>query len=280
MSNIAPPPGAWPVSNVSQRMPPPGATCQEASSLSHNTYIPCGRPAAFVVKNSDPSPYAMCAACADHNVRNRGARYQLSNETDALFIPNSEIWPVTNAGPFAQRSETTTAAPTIPPAILARLKLARLSQDNDGMLMLWQQSKAAIQDAKDDEMMLRKLCVHVMVPDAEEGMNNVDLGEGYTLKAGIKYNYRLKAPVGYTGDTVDAVDDVIDNFSKISNEGAFIAERLFTWKVDMSLTEYRKLLAEAETSEVKKQLLDELRKVLEISDAAPTLEIKEPKGKK
>jgi hypothetical protein len=61
--------------------PPHGARCQEASPLSHQFYIACGQPAEYVVKNRDPDPYAMCAACAVHNVRNRGARYVLASET-------------------------------------------------------------------------------------------------------------------------------------------------------------------------------------------------------
>lgn len=47
--------------------------CEEASILSHNFYIPCNAPAARLVKTRDPKPYRMCAACADHNVKNRGA---------------------------------------------------------------------------------------------------------------------------------------------------------------------------------------------------------------
>lgn len=48
--------------------------CEEASPMSHAFYIPCDKPAAFMVKNRDPIPYRMCEACADHNVRNRGAK--------------------------------------------------------------------------------------------------------------------------------------------------------------------------------------------------------------
>lgn len=64
-----------------RKRPPAGARCEEASPASRLTYIPCGMPAAFMVKNRDPGPYAMCEACADHNVRNRGAHYVLSKET-------------------------------------------------------------------------------------------------------------------------------------------------------------------------------------------------------
>lgn len=48
-------------------------TCQEASILSYEKYIPCGQPAlALVWHNGDAKAYFMCVGCADHNVRNRG----------------------------------------------------------------------------------------------------------------------------------------------------------------------------------------------------------------
>lgn len=55
--------------------PPKGAFCEEASPLSRETYIPCGQPADAIVKCEREGPYNMCAACADHNVRRRGAHY-------------------------------------------------------------------------------------------------------------------------------------------------------------------------------------------------------------
>jgi hypothetical protein len=48
-------------------------TCQEASHLSREEYIPCGAPAVAVVDSGDAHPYFMCGPCAEHNVRNRGA---------------------------------------------------------------------------------------------------------------------------------------------------------------------------------------------------------------
>lgn len=60
-----------------RKVPPPGSLCEEASPRSHQFYIACGRPAEFIVEfeRSGEGPYAMCAPCADHNVRNRNARY-------------------------------------------------------------------------------------------------------------------------------------------------------------------------------------------------------------
>ena len=47
----------------------PGA-CEEASMLSYLSYVPCNKPAARMVKHG-AKIYRMCAACADHNIRNR-----------------------------------------------------------------------------------------------------------------------------------------------------------------------------------------------------------------
>lgn len=49
--------------------------CEEASTLSHNFYIPCNQPAEHMIgwPHRKEGPYRMCAMCAYHNVRNRGA---------------------------------------------------------------------------------------------------------------------------------------------------------------------------------------------------------------
>ena len=48
--------------------------CEEASHLSREFYIPCDKPAVRLINNGDHTyPYRMCEACAQHNVRSRGA---------------------------------------------------------------------------------------------------------------------------------------------------------------------------------------------------------------
>ena len=79
--------------------PPPGTACQEASMQSTTHYIPCGRPAMFVVKNRDPHPYAMCEMCADHNARNRGATYVLEGTPFTLAVISSPLIPAVQAAP-------------------------------------------------------------------------------------------------------------------------------------------------------------------------------------
>lgn len=54
---------------------PKDAKCQEASVYSHTCYIPCCAPAVAVIRHEkDNRDYYMCLPCADHNLRNRGAK--------------------------------------------------------------------------------------------------------------------------------------------------------------------------------------------------------------
>lgn len=55
--------------------------CEEASMFSSERYIPCGQVATHLVYHKrDKRIYAMCMACADHNVRNREGKYVLGQE--------------------------------------------------------------------------------------------------------------------------------------------------------------------------------------------------------
>jgi len=148
------------------------------------------------------------------------------------------------------------------------------NMNEDALLLEWQAKKDAIEKAKAEEMDLRKYIVGREFPKKNEGMNTKELGNGYQLKAGIKYNYKL-------ADN-DTVEGCLNTIAKLGNQGTFIAERLVSWTPNFLLTEYRALQEEKEKgSEFAKQVLDEITKMLTISEAAPTLEIKEPrKGKK
>lgn len=148
------------------------------------------------------------------------------------------------------------------------------AMSEDDLLMLWQKRKDAIETAKEEEMELRKYIVGRAFPQKHEGMNTKDIGnEGWQLKAGIKYNYKLASN--------DVVEDCLNKISKMGNQGPFIADRLVKWSADFLLTEYRVLQADAEKGETfAKDCLKEIEKMLTISEGAPTLEIKEPKAKK
>lgn len=57
--------------------PKPGAPCAECA-MGSPVYVPCGRPASYVVIGSDGVAIPMCATDADHNVQNRGATLALA----------------------------------------------------------------------------------------------------------------------------------------------------------------------------------------------------------
>jgi hypothetical protein len=145
-----------------------------------------------------------------------------------------------------------------------------LSQDQ--LLVKHLELKQDLEKLKEAEMELRKYIVNRAFPEKKEGTNTLDLGNGYSLKAGIKYNYKLLDN--------ETVEKTLDAIAAIGNEGSFIAERLVSWTPSFLLTEYRKLQEEAEKSAVAKAILSKVNEMLVITDAAPTLELKEPKAKK
>lgn len=143
----------------------------------------------------------------------------------------------------------------------------------DELLIQHQKIKDEIEKLKADEMELRKYIVNRAFPNKHEGMNTLPLGNGYDLKAGVKFNYKLA-----DNDTVEAG---LDKIASMGNRGSFIAERLVSWTPNFLLTEYRVLQEDAEKGSPEAQaILKEVNSFLTISDAAPTLEIKEPKNKK
>lgn len=132
--------------------------------------------------------------------------------------------------------------------------------------------KEALDKAKEDEMELRKYIVNRAFPEKHSGVNTLELGNGYQLKAKVAFNYNL-------ADN-DTVEKTLDKIAKIGNEGAFIAERLVSWKASFLLTEYNALLEAAASSAVAQQILATIGDMLTITEAAPTLEVKAPKVKK
>jgi DNA-binding TFAR19-related protein (PDSD5 family) len=153
------------------------------------------------------------------------------------------------------------------------LQAEKLPLTSDGLLMYHQRCKDQLEHWKEVEMEVRKLTVKVLVPDAKEGTNNVELGNGFVAKAVVKYNYKLA-----DNDTVWAT---LEKIEKVGNQGKFIAERLVSWTPNFLKTEYVTLQEEAEKgSNEAKEILKLVSDMLTITDAAPTLEIREPKAKK
>jgi len=165
-------------------------------------------------------------------------------------------------------TQTATAWPSDPKPSSPYDKLT-----NDELLLEWQKKKDAIETAKAEEMELRKYIVTREFPKPKEGMNTKELGEGYQLKAGVKYNYNLA-----DNDTVEAC---LEKLANMGAAGSAIADRLVSWKPNFLLTEYRQLQEDKEKgSQFAQTALSIIGEMLTITEAAPTLEIKEPKGKK
>ena len=157
---------------------------------------------------------------------------------------------------------------------LSDLEFAEL---HDKTLLKWEQAKAALDAAKEDEMSLRKLYVAI-ASDAtkQKGTENIALGNGYKAKVVKKVNYGFIKNADNKVD-VDAIHDAQDEIEKLGNEGAFLAERLIKWSAELSVSEYNKL--EPESNATHKAVKAALDKVIVTSEGAPTLEIVAPKGK-
>lgn len=148
------------------------------------------------------------------------------------------------------------------------------SMGRDEVLLAWLKMQQALASAKADEMAMRKYVVSREFPTPKEGVNTLPLGNGYELKAGVKFNYKL------TG-TNEQIEAVLDTIALTGNEGSFIAAQIITWAPEFHKTKYTELKEAADAGSVfAKKIIDEIHKVLTIEDAAPTLNIKEPKVKK
>ena len=145
--------------------------------------------------------------------------------------------------------------------------------NQDELLMLHKQKQETLAALKEEELELRKYIINRAFPQKEEGTNTLELGNGYELKAVVKYNYKL-------ADN-DTVEKTLQEIAAIGNEGSFIADRLVSWTPNFLKTEYTKLQEDAGAGdETAKKILKLTEKMLTINDAAPTLTIKPPKAKK
>ena len=144
--------------------------------------------------------------------------------------------------------------------------------NQDALLMLHKQMQDDLSSLKAKELELRKYIVNRAFPKKEEGTNTLDLGNGYELKAVVKYNYKL-------ADN-DIVEKTLQLIAECGNSGPFIADRLCSWTPNFQKQEYNKLLDDAaDGNEQAKKILKLVEITLEVTDAAPTLTIKAPKAK-
>lgn len=175
------------------------------------------------------------------------------------------------SGPQTISNNSVMAEPLIAPSAVPSNPWDALNQDD--LLMLHKAKQDTLAALKVEELELRKYIVNRAFPNKTEGMNTVELGQGYELKATVKYNYRL-------ADN-DTVESGLDKIAKLGNEGPFIADRLIGWTPNFYVSEYREIQKAADAGNPNaKEMLKVVEGFLTITDAAPTLVIKEPKIKK
>lgn len=133
--------------------------------------------------------------------------------------------------------------------------------NRDAIILNWQESQKALAKAKEIEAEARQQVIALFnaAPDAS-GVQNIDLGSGYKLKATFKLNHKIK------GD----VEKMLSKLENIGEEGKFIAERLVKFKPELSLTEYKNL------SDKMRKITDEF---IVTTPALPSVELVEPKSK-
>jgi hypothetical protein len=104
-----------------------GLLCLECR-MGSPTYVPCAAPAKFIIQHAGEDAYPMCAPCADHNARNRGARYVRQGEEVTLAkspAPVPEAMPVADVEE-ADASLSVEQIKTITTGVSRALKLQEL----------------------------------------------------------------------------------------------------------------------------------------------------------
>lgn len=136
--------------------------------------------------------------------------------------------------------------------------------NRDAKILQWQEAVKALAVAKEAEAALRNEVIAANFAEhKDEGTENVELGNGYKLKAVFKLSYTLD-------NKEEGVDKALTKLEKMGAEGQFVAERLVRWKPELSVSEYKKL------DEKYKKVIDT---VLTTKPGLPSLELVEPKSK-
>lgn len=126
----------------------------------------------------------------------------------------------------------------------------------DEAIMAWDEAKKTLERAKAREMELRKHIVGGQFDVEKIGTQNVELGNGWKLKAVVKETFTLSSDV----DAVEAMLDGLEDWQ---------ADRLVKWSPRLMKKEYDELDAEDKAK---------VDAVLTIKAASPTLELVAPKG--
>ena len=137
---------------------------------------------------------------------------------------------------------------------------------NQDKLLAWDHAKKALEAAKANEAALRQEVLKDFYDfggesDLREGTENLELGNGYKLKAVFKLSRKLE---NKGGETSEALRVIAERFEG----GKLYAERLVKWSPELSVSEYKKLPANIQ------EVIDSC---VTTKAATPSLEIVEPK---
>ena len=137
---------------------------------------------------------------------------------------------------------------------------------NQDKLLAWDNAKKALESAKALEMQLRQEVLEDFYDfagdsDLREGTENLELANGYKLKATFKVSRKLENKQGETSKALLAIAEKFEG-------GKLYADRLVKWSPDLSVSEYKKIPAEI------RAVIDEC---VTCKASAPSLEIVEPK---
>lgn len=139
----------------------------------------------------------------------------------------------------------------------------------DKLLTDWQAASNGLDAIKKREMVLRKeILSFCFDPKKTKGVEYHDLGNGWKLKADKKINYGW-IKLNEKEINRQAVYQALIDIEKLSPEGKLVAERLVSWKPDLSLSQY-KLLNDNEAAIINK--------VIVTKPGSPELSIVEPKS--
>lgn len=145
-----------------------------------------------------------------------------------------------------------------PSAAQTTLNNAKLEKIAD-----WQNAKAALEEAKANELSLRNELIELFsdIKDPDySGTENVETPYGQ-----LKITHKLTYSLG----NADLVEKALDRIEVSQQGGNVIAERLVNWKPELSVREYKLLDASQQAI---------INEVLTIKPAAKSLEFKPVKG--
>jgi len=137
-------------------------------------------------------------------------------------------------------------------------------EERDKAIMLWNAVKTQLTTLKEREALLRKQVVSMCFQSAKTGTNRVPLGQGYALKAVIKYNYKVTKNEAVTPPDYSHIPDVLAKLPE------HCRAEIIRWSPSLNEALYKKMTAD------EQKIVNE---VLLITDGSSTLDLEPPKQK-